>query len=315
MIITLSIFILPAYSLDLEFILECSTWYESYLLTSKSDFILVWGKGAIDCYDMLDSWAERLFLWHNDDLISDWDLIQAISYVKGFPVSQPDKSDSVFSTPEFPPPTNLGLPYGMSDLDLEHGASHPLGVLRFVKDKQPHPGIDLQLYDGAKILAMGDGSIQKISKEGSFPGDMGIILQIEETLWGVNYEHFIPDADLYVGKKISKGEQIGIFSGGYTEIPASIHIDFRYYPDGFSGYSGEFVCWVDNLESDGMAELQSAWDNAKVTDEFIEGWSNLVMEGNYIFKGLLDSEKFPDGPQMCYPFGTDVREPVPRPYS
>ena len=90
-IITLSIFILPAYSLDLDFILECSTWYESYLLTSKSDFIMVWGKGATDCYDMLDSWAEKLFLWHNDDLISDWDLIQAISYVKGFPVSQPDK--------------------------------------------------------------------------------------------------------------------------------------------------------------------------------------------------------------------------------
>jgi len=65
---------------------------------------MVWGKGATDCYEMLDSWAEKLFLWHNDDLISDWDLIQAISYVKGFPVSQPDKSNSVSGTPEFPPP-------------------------------------------------------------------------------------------------------------------------------------------------------------------------------------------------------------------
>jgi len=101
-----------------------------------------------------------------------------------------------------------------------------------------------------------------------------------------------------------------MFSGGYTKIPASIHIDLRYYSDGFSGYSGEFVCWVDNLESGDRAELQSAWDSAKVTDEFIQGWSTLVMEGNYIFKGFLDSEKFPDGPQMCYPIGTDVREPT-----
>ena len=208
------------------------------------------------------------------------------------------------------PPTSLGLPYAISDLDLEHGASHPLGVFRFAKDVQPHPGIDLQLYDGTKILAMGDGTIVKIREEGNFPGDMGILLQIEETLWGVNYEHFILDEGLYIGKKISKGEQIGTFSGGYTKIPASVHIDLRYYPDGFTGYSAAFVCWFDNLESDDKAKLQSAWDKAKVTDEFIQGWSTLEMEGNFIFKGLLDSAKYPDGPQMCYPIGTDVRVDV-----
>jgi len=84
----------------------------------------------------------------------------------------------------------------------------------------------------------------------------------------------------------------------------------RYYPDGFSGFSGGFVCWLDNLESNDKAILQSTWDSAKVTDEFIQGWSTLQMEGNLIFNGLLDSATYPDGPQMCYPFGTDVREPV-----
>ena len=66
MTVAFSVFILPTYAFDSEFILECSTWHESYLL-SKSDFILVWGRGVTDCYDMLDSWTEKLFLWHNDD--------------------------------------------------------------------------------------------------------------------------------------------------------------------------------------------------------------------------------------------------------
>jgi len=82
----LSISMSPVYGIDVEFILECSTWYESYELTSKSEFIVVWGKGAIDCYDMLDTWAGKLFLWHNEDLVTDEELETAITYLikKGF---------------------------------------------------------------------------------------------------------------------------------------------------------------------------------------------------------------------------------------
>ncbi len=69
------------HGIDTEFILECSTWYESYELTSKSEFIMVWGKGAVDCYDMLDSWTGNLFLWHNEDLITDEELQIAITYI------------------------------------------------------------------------------------------------------------------------------------------------------------------------------------------------------------------------------------------
>jgi len=71
----------PAHGIDTEFILECSTWYESYELTSKSEFIMVWGKGAVDCYDMLDAWTGKLFLWHNEDLITDEELQIAITYI------------------------------------------------------------------------------------------------------------------------------------------------------------------------------------------------------------------------------------------
>ena len=77
----MSIIIVPGYAFDSEFVLECSTWYESYEITTKSEFIMVWGYGANDCYAMLDSWAGKLFLWHNEELISDGELKQAIIYL------------------------------------------------------------------------------------------------------------------------------------------------------------------------------------------------------------------------------------------
>ena len=78
---TTKVNVIPSYGVDTEFILECSTWYESYELTSKSEFIVVWGKGAITCYNMLDSWAGKLFLWHNENLITDEELETAIAYL------------------------------------------------------------------------------------------------------------------------------------------------------------------------------------------------------------------------------------------
>jgi len=73
--------ITPIYSFDSDFVLECSTWYESYELTTKSQFIMVWGSGAAECYNMLDSWTGNLFLWHNQEDITDQELIQAFAYL------------------------------------------------------------------------------------------------------------------------------------------------------------------------------------------------------------------------------------------
>lgn len=33
----------------------------------------------------------------------------------------------------------------------------------------------------------------------------------------------------------------------------------------------------------------------------------IKIEGKHPFRGLLDKTKHPDGPQFCYPIGTDVR--------
>ncbi len=178
-IVTLSIFILPAYSLDLDFILECSTWFESYLLTSKSDFIMVWGKGATDCYDMLDSWAERLFLWHNEDLISDWDLIQAISYVKGFPVTPPDKLDNVSGTEKLSMTAKsyrFGQPVTVTlndpDLNLDGDA---IDIYNVIND-QNSPHVDTVGTTGGGVLLeikIKDTRYQRCTIDGIEHGGLG----------------------------------------------------------------------------------------------------------------------------------------------
>ena len=71
----------PIYAFDSEFVLECSTWYESYEITSKSEFLMVWGYGAAECYNMIDSVARNLFLWHNQELITDQELVNAVTYL------------------------------------------------------------------------------------------------------------------------------------------------------------------------------------------------------------------------------------------
>ena len=73
---------LPVSGNDSDFVLECSTWLESFEITSKNEFILVWGKGAVECYAMLDSWYGELFVWHNENKISDETLLQAVLYLQ-----------------------------------------------------------------------------------------------------------------------------------------------------------------------------------------------------------------------------------------
>ena len=204
-------------------------------------------------------------------------------------------------------PSELGLPYAIESLDLGHGASHPMGVYRFSEDKLAHPGIDLQLIDGASIFSMSDGEVILIEDGSSFPGDKLVRIQVRDTNWGINYEHFVPDEGLEVGQIVKKGDKLGTFKGGYTKIPASVHIDYRDYPTEVDGHSKDVICWINNLEEEDRVALQAAWDEAKITDEFISSWMNLQQDGKYIFRGLLDEEKYPDGPRMCYS-GVDVRE-------
>jgi hypothetical protein len=203
--VVFSVFVFPAYAFDSEFILECSTWHESYLLLSKSDFILVWGKGATDCYNMLDSWTGKLFLWHNDDLISDWDLIQAISYVKGFPVSQPFTSGSVSGTKKL-------------SMDAK---SYSFGQPITVTLIEPDLNLDSDRID--IYIVVDDENSPHVDTVGSASGGVLLEIRIKDT----RYQRCTIDGTEYgglasTGFTLSEtGPSTGIFEGVFS-IPSKI---------------------------------------------------------------------------------------------
>lgn len=210
------------------------------------------------------------------------------------------------------PPSGLALPYAPAELDLDHGSSHPLGIIRFsLDDPNSHPGIDLQPVSGAEILAMADGTIVMVTADSRFAGFSIIRLQVGTTEWAVEYEPLILDGGLAVGSQVTLGQRLGTFDGGFALSPALIHIDLRPYESGdFLGYAGSAECWVDNLTASAKTDLEATWNTAKVKAEFINTWKTSQMEGMYFLRGLLNATAYPDGPMMCYPPGTDVREPA-----
>ena len=248
-------------------------------------------------------WVKNNARWWAEDSIDDDSFVQGIQYLISngiLRVTEDDSNKKIDNNIL----TNLGLPYDISELDLIHGTSHPFGVYRFQWETMPHPGIDLQPFPGATIFAMSDGRIAHISDDQRFEGYKEITVQVGDTSWVVLYESIIPEKHLKVGNFVKKGDRIGVFNGGYALNPALLHIQLTNYPGEFSGYKGESVCWIDNLEDTQRVKLQTAWDAVKDTDEFLSSWENNQVDGTYFLKGLVEMY---DGAKMCYD-DVDVRK-------
>ena len=46
----------------------------------------------------------------------------------------------------------------------------------------------------------------------------------------------------------------------------------------------------------------------RIDPRFIDGWMNMTFEGRSAFRALLNTQLFPEGAQLCYPPGTDIRK-------
>ena len=71
-------------------------------------------------------------------------------------------------------------------------------------------------------------------------------------------------------------------------------------------------CWVVQLEPTERTALEERFNNVlRVHPDFVGVWSQVDFnEGMLPFKELLNIATYSDGPQMCYPKGTDVRVPA-----
>lgn len=215
----------------------------------------------------------------------------------------PDTATADFSL------NNLILPFEIKDIDEANGVINPIGVVRFSKDQSDigHSGLDVPLLEGAPVYAVGKGQIVLIKEAGDPWGGRGIFHLLQPTTqgegWAYIYEHVTPAEGLKQGDTIKKGDLIAHKTPpqGFTA-----HFQLSYLFNNYQ-FTRDITCWVDRLSSAEKSKLLSWWEQYRSSARFISAWKSNKEEGQFPFRGLLDTTKFADGPKLCYPLGTDVR--------
>ena len=211
-------------------------------------------------------------------------------------------------------PTGLGLPVEPTAVNLR-GVINPFGIVRWSLDRSDvgHPGIDIPVDEGTPFVAVGDGRI--VSIEAATDGLSGDAVKVllspgatEGTGWGFIYEHLNVAPSLGVGSQVSRGQAIGTSA---TSAAFTNHLELSDLFNGFRFQQNQ-TCWVTQLEAGDRSRLENHFNNVLRTDpRFISSWQTIVQEGLFVFRELLNVEKYPNGAQLCYPRGTDPRVPAP----
>ncbi len=212
------------------------------------------------------------------------------------------------------PPVDLALPVPAAAL-LEGAIVNPFGIVRSSLDLGAvgHPGIDLVSVQGTAIHAVGDGVIVSVeAATDGFPGDLVRILLSTDAPegegWVFLYEHISLLSGLVVGSTVTRGEQIAT---NPLEIGRSNHLELAWAFNDFLFHRDQ-TCWVVQLEPTERTALEDRFNNViRVHPDFVGVWSQVDFnEGMLPFKELLNIVTYPEGPQLCYPKGTDVRVPA-----
>ena len=220
---------------------------------------------------------------------------------------EPQASDTL-------PPVDLALPVPAAAL-LEGAMVNPFGIVRSSLDEGyvGHPGIDLVSAQGTAIHAVGDGVIvtAEAATDG-FPGDLVRLLLSTDAPegegWVFLYEHIDLLAGLGVGSAVTRGQQIAT---NPLEIGRSNHLELAWVFNNFLFHRNQ-TCWVPQLGAAERTALEDRFNDVlRVHPDFVGAWSTVDFnEGMLPFKELLNTVTYPDGPQLCYPGGTDVRVPA-----
>ena len=226
-------------------------------------------------------------------------------------VTQTTQTRDLWKDPLPPAPTNLALPIVVNDIDTINGLLSPYGIIRKSGDGGiGHGGIDFPLVNGSPIYAVAEGTIIKNYVEDVGGGKTVDVLivpgEFQGEGWIFKYDHMALEAGLAVGSNVQKGQKIGTNA---FEQRGNNHIGLEYHVNNFS-IARTKICWVDLLEPTARQQLEDKFNQIKKTQTFLESWQTANAESYYQYKGLLNKTKYPDGPQLCYPLGTDTRVPL-----
>ncbi len=208
------------------------------------------------------------------------------------------------------PPTGLATPMAPGSI-VEGSMVNSFGVVRSSLDLSSlgHSGIDLVSEIGVPIYAVADGVIVIAEAATDGRGGTNVKLLIgtdtsSGTGWVFNYEHVSLLRGLDVGSVVTKGQQIATTT---QDMYSSTHLDLAHAFNDFLFYENQ-TCWVEQLDTTDRVALEDRFDNIlRVHPDFISSWQTVTMEGMLPWRELLDPTNYPDGPQLCYPKGTDVR--------
>lgn len=226
-------------------------------------------------------------------------------------VSKTQQSRDPWKDPVPTAPVNLALPFVAADMKEGEESLSPYGVIRHSRDGGiGHGGIDFPFESGSPFYAVADGTIIKNDVEDSGGGKTVDVLIAPKELFGegwiFKYEHIALEPGLAVGSGVGKGQKIGINA---FEQRGNNHVGLEYHIKNFT-IAREKICWVDRLEAVAKQQLENVFNRIKKTSTFLRSWQTANEEGYYQYKGLLDAAKYPNGPQLCYPLGTDARIPL-----
>lgn len=211
------------------------------------------------------------------------------------------------------PPAGLALPFAIEQARAGDVDLHPFGVVRFSQDRPEygHSGIDIPLGKNAAIFAVADGEVLQMQPAGDDRPGQNVTLRITDPkqpgeAWIFFYEHIVPDPAITKGNIVKRGQRLGRTA---LETSHNNHLQLSYAFNNFQ-YTRSHTCWVDYLAPDAAEDLTAWFSHVSKQPAFREAWQSYTREGKYELRGLLDARRFPGGPQLCYPPGTDVRLPV-----
>ena len=216
--------------------------------------------------------------------------------------SQVDHSD---------PPKDLSLPFNMEDVGGSNEFISPFGLIRHSRDEgHGHGGIDIPLNESAPIYAVADGTILSAEKSRDGAGGFDIKLLFSGTGgegWGFLYEHVMLLPGITAGITVAKGQLIA--RNSLATDRRNNHLQLSYMFNDYTFFRDQ-RCWVNFLDPVARKSLLAYFDSIKTTEQFIERWGTASEEGMNAYKELLNKEMYPQGPQLCYPLGLDVRAPA-----
>ena len=206
------------------------------------------------------------------------------------------------------PAGDLALPFRVED--LAGGFISPFGIIRHARDAgHGHGGIDVSLKARAPVYAVADGTILSAERSSDGAGGFDVKLLISGSDgegWGFLYEHVVLEPGLAVGSRVSKSQFIA--RNGLTTNRRNNHLQLSYMFNDYAFFRDQ-TCWVDHLDPSSQTSLLDYFGSAEIKERVITQWGTAIEEGMKAYTELLNEERFPEGPRLCYPMGLDVRVP------